>query len=124
MRSFVALDLHHVSIVVDDLAAARSFYGDALGLHEIDRPDFGFPGAWYEVGAAQLHLIEASEAPPRRPHFALEVDDLDAAVDALRAAGVTVEPFPEVAGAGKQVGVRDPSGNRVELRQAEEGYDA
>jgi glyoxylase I family protein len=124
MRSFVALDLHHISIVVDDLASARDFYGEALGLHEVERPDFGFAGAWYQVGAAQLHLIVADQVTPRRPHFALEVDDLDAAVDALRAAGVKVEPFPEVAGAGRQAGVRDPSGNLVELRQAEEGYDA
>jgi glyoxylase I family protein len=49
--------LHHVSISVSDLAGARHFYGHVLGLREIARPAFDFPGAWYELGDRQLHLI-------------------------------------------------------------------
>jgi catechol 2,3-dioxygenase-like lactoylglutathione lyase family enzyme len=49
--------LHHVSLVVTDLAQARQFYSKVLGLIEIERPAFDFPGAWYAVGEGQLHLI-------------------------------------------------------------------
>jgi catechol 2,3-dioxygenase-like lactoylglutathione lyase family enzyme len=49
--------LHHVSIVVTDLAAATAFYGGLLGLQEVLRPAFDFEGAWYGLGDRQLHLI-------------------------------------------------------------------
>jgi catechol 2,3-dioxygenase-like lactoylglutathione lyase family enzyme len=49
--------VHHVVLLIDDLAAARQFYGDVLGLTEIDRPDFKLDGAWFQLGAGQLHLI-------------------------------------------------------------------
>ena len=38
--------LSHVSVTVSDLGKARRFYGEFLGLVEIPRPDFGFPGVW------------------------------------------------------------------------------
>jgi glyoxylase I family protein len=46
--------LHHVSISVTDLDQARHFYGDLLGLSEIPRPPFDFPGAWYQLGEIYL----------------------------------------------------------------------
>ena len=49
--------LHHVSLPIRDLERAREFYGGMLGLTEIDRPAFGFGGAWYRVGDRDLHLI-------------------------------------------------------------------
>jgi glyoxylase I family protein len=30
--------LHHVSLTVTDLARARTFYGEVLGLPELERP--------------------------------------------------------------------------------------
>ena len=54
------LDVHHVSVCVTDIAAARAFYVDVLGFRErTDRPDFGFPGAWFDVGGRQVHLLSA-----------------------------------------------------------------
>ena len=113
---------HHVSLVVRDLAAARRFYGELLGLPEIDRPDFGFPGAWYQAGEIQLHLIVPPPgvdvgAPPAAlspvaAHLAFEIEDYDAVRAALEQAGLAV------LGLGPQVGqlfVRDPDGNGVEL---------
>lgn len=50
--------IHHVSLTVTDLERSRAFYREILGLAEIARPPFPFPGAWFQVGAAQqLHLI-------------------------------------------------------------------
>ncbi len=109
--------LHHVSINVSDVDAARDFYTRVLGLTErADRPDFSFGGAWLDAGSQQVHLIEADVPPPFGQHFALAVADLDATVAELRGLGVAVtDPVP--VGPGRQAFVDDPSGNRVELQQ-------
>lgn len=116
---FVATQLHHVAVVVNDLAAAREFYCDLLGLSEMNRPEFPTRGLWLAVGDAQVHVAEGDDPVPRRHHFALAVDDLGAAITDLEGAGLEVRRFPVVEGAGAQAGVRDPSGNLIELRQAE-----
>ncbi len=64
--------LHHVSLVVTDLAQARQFYSKVLGLIEIERPAFDFPGAWLAVGEGQLHLIVHPRA--QRPSGAAAID--------------------------------------------------
>jgi len=112
--------LHHVSINVDNVPAARDFYVRVLGLTERpDRPDFSFDGAWLDAGDQQVHLIEADVPPPLGQHFALAVTNLDAAVADLRALGVPVtEPVP--VGLGRQAFVSDPAGNRVELQEPPE----
>jgi len=118
----IASRLHHVSFTVSDIDAARRFYGEVLGLPEIERPDFGFPGAWFEIGDVQVHLIVPPEgAPVGRPppslspvagHAAFQIDDYEAVRDALRDQGVEVlETAPSVG----QLFVRDPDGNVIEL---------
>jgi glyoxylase I family protein len=109
--------LHHVSINVRDVAAARDFYTRLLGLTErADRPDFSFGGAWLDAGNEQVHLIEADVPLALGQHFALAVTDLDAAVAELRGHGVVVTE-PVAVGSGRQAFVNDPSGNRVELQE-------
>jgi catechol 2,3-dioxygenase-like lactoylglutathione lyase family enzyme len=109
--------LHHVSINVDDVEAARRFYVDVLGAVErSDRPDFGFGGAWLDVGRQQIHLIEAPVPEDNGQHLALLVDDLDATVAELRTDGIEVGDASPV-GTGRQAFTRDPSGNLVELHQ-------
>jgi glyoxylase I family protein len=109
--------LHHVSINVRDVPAARAFYVDVLGLAErADRPDFSFDGAWLDAGNQQVHLIEADVPPSMGQHFALAVADLDATVAELRGLGVDVtDPVP--VGPGRQSFLSDPAGNRIELQQ-------
>jgi catechol 2,3-dioxygenase-like lactoylglutathione lyase family enzyme len=51
---------------------------------------------------------------PNGQHFALLVEDIDATVAELRAAGVTISD-PSPVGAGRQAFVTDPSGNLVEI---------
>ena len=111
--------VHHVALDVDDLAAALRFYVGGMGFTELRRPDFGVPGAWLDMGEHQLHLVEVSGPLPANGgrHFALRVDDLDDAVASLRAHGVTVDPIPEIPGAGRQAFLVDPSGNLIELNQ-------
>ena len=113
------LGIHHVSINVDDLGVARSFYVDVLGFAErTDRPDFpGTPGAWLDVGGQQVHLI-VGEVPARMgQHYAVLVADIDASVAALREHGVRVSDPVEV-GTGLQSFTRDPSGNMLEIHEA------
>jgi catechol 2,3-dioxygenase-like lactoylglutathione lyase family enzyme len=110
--------LHHIALNVDDLDAATHFYVDQLGFPLLDRPPFDFPGAWLQAGEHQVHLmVMPGFEADRRQHFALRVDDLDAEVASLEAAGVEVFRAAEVAGAGRQAFLRDPSGNRIELNE-------
>lgn len=114
----------HVAIVVDDLAAARGFYVDVLGLPELARPDFGVPGMWLQAGALQLHFIENPTMPvpgPGFPHFAFAVgrDDWDETIAALRAADVAFLSQPserdDFGTTVRAAFVIDPAGNVVEL---------
>ena len=89
--------LHHVALPVSDLERSRRFYREVLGLSELERPAaFDFPGAWFSLGGAgQLHLIQREGGTVRRDkpvdsrdvHFAVRVDDFDAMLAHLRAAG-------------------------------------
>jgi len=111
------LGVHHVSLNVTDVAAAVSFYVDVLGLAERgDRPDFGFGGAWLDVGAQQIHLLEAALPDDCGQHVALQVPDLVAAVAELRDRGIRVSD-PTPVGTGRQAFLHDPAGNLIELQQ-------
>jgi glyoxylase I family protein len=109
--------IHHVSVCVRDSAEAVAFYVDVLGCVELPRPDFGFGGHWLDAGGQQVHLMESDAPRPQGDHFAIRVDDLEAAVNDIRAAGVTVNTLPHMAGAGHQAFLQDPSGNTIELNQ-------
>ncbi|MEE8580194.1 MAG: VOC family protein [Myxococcota bacterium] len=111
---------HHVSLTVSDIEKARAFYGDFLGLEEIQRPDFGFPGAWYAAGGVELHLIASpkdvqQKDPSPYPiggHTAFEIDDYEAVREVVKARGL------EVLETGAEVGqlfVHDPDRNLIEL---------
>lgn len=109
--------IHHVSLNVDDVDAAIRFYVDVLGFSvRDDRPDFGFPGAWLDVGGQQVHLIQAPAPDDRGQHVALQVADIEAAVAEVRGKGFEVsDAFP--VGTGQQAFLHDPAGNLVELQQ-------
>jgi catechol 2,3-dioxygenase-like lactoylglutathione lyase family enzyme len=111
------LAVHHVSINVDDVDAALHFYVHQLGFSERDdRPDFGFGGAWLDVGGQQVHLIEAGIPADLGQHFAVQVADIDATVAELRGKGLTVSDATPVA-TNFQAFLHDPAGNTIELHQ-------
>jgi len=111
------LAVHHVSVNVADATESIAFYTELLGgTVRADRPDFGFGGAWINLGSTQVHLIEAAVPPNLGQHFALLVGDLDAVVDELRAKGLTVADPADV-GPDRQTFIDDPSGNVIELHQ-------
>jgi catechol 2,3-dioxygenase-like lactoylglutathione lyase family enzyme len=111
--------VHHVGIAVADLDAAIVFYCGIMGFTlDTSRPEFSKPGCWLNTGASQVHLIElADEAPGPARHWAFEVDDLDAWTAHFEAHGVEFRRSTYRPGAGRQVFVKDPSGNAFELNQ-------
>jgi glyoxylase I family protein len=87
--------IHHVSLPVSDLERSKQFYRGTLGLQETARPAFDFPGAWYQVGDNQLHLIvdgqstfrEGKGVNSRDIHFAMRVRSFREALESLEANG-------------------------------------
>ncbi len=116
------VELNHVALKVADLEASTDFYGQVLGLRPLDRPAFSFPGAWFALGGQELHLIGgedhvAEPGQPRGNHFALRVDDVEAAAERLRGENVAFRgPNPRPDGA-LQVFLSDPDGHVIELCQ-------
>ena len=109
--------LHHVNINVRDVAEAVEFY-TSIGFAPVPRPDFGFPGAWLQMGEHQLHLSTSKNmVVDRAQHFALAVEDLDTCTGELDALGIDVIRVAQVEGAGRQAFFRDPTGNLIELNQ-------
>lgn len=105
------LRLTHVNLRVDRLPEALRFYGDVLGLEPIERGEKEGRGAWYRVGASEVHLTEdPTPQPPSKRHFALEVDDLAEARRRITAGGGALEKEE-----ANRFWTRDPAGNRVEI---------
>ncbi len=127
--------INHVAIVVSDVDRSRKFY-EKLGMAKIPRPKVNVPGEWMGIGENQLHIV-GERAPegridPRRPHMALAVDDIEAAKNALREAGINfVEPAARqdvipmneevLRLVGRQIWLEDPDGNMIELREEYKG---
>jgi catechol 2,3-dioxygenase-like lactoylglutathione lyase family enzyme len=114
----------HTAVLVTDLSRAEMFYGQVLGLPKVER-SLRFPGAWYQLGHVQIHLIQAERVHPdhvdpqrwgRNPHLALGVKDLEAARAQLAAHDC---PIQLSASGRAALFTQDPDGNVIELSQIE-----
>jgi len=113
-----------VRYLVHDVDAVLPFY-EALGFALADR--WGPPFAIVERDGLELWLAGpgtsaskpmpdgAVPAPGGWNRIVIEVDDLDAAMTRLRAAGARFRNEPIEGPGGRQVLALDPSGNPVEL---------
>jgi catechol 2,3-dioxygenase-like lactoylglutathione lyase family enzyme len=119
----LVLALHHVNVTVSPEAEAdaKHFYGNVLGLEQLSKPDGTRPsGAWYQIGANQLHLSVEREGrdPLSTSHVCFTVSDLSAAENRLREARVEIIPDPRPIEGTSRFYVRDPGGNMLEIVQA------
>lgn len=124
----------HIAVPVDDLAAARHFYGGVLGCPEGRSSD-----AWIDFNLfghqVVTHRIDGDDATPKRganpvdghqvpvPHFGVVLSpaDWDALAARLQAHGVSfvIAPHTRFKGeAGEQstMFLRDPAGNALEFK--------
>ena len=95
-------------------ARAREFYAGVLGLVEVPKPEpmRARGGMWFDGG---IHLgIEPDMRPSLKMHPALVVDDLDALIGKLVAAGYEWQDSDELPGV-RRGHTKDPFGNRIEL---------
>jgi catechol 2,3-dioxygenase-like lactoylglutathione lyase family enzyme len=116
MPEFAATQIDHVSVIITDVERSRRFYGDLLGLKEINRPrTFDFMVLWFELGNHQLHLLLKDQPDTHSPrHFALRVEDAVAARRYFREQGVRTEETTPIPGADRFF-IYDPDGNRIEI---------
>jgi catechol 2,3-dioxygenase-like lactoylglutathione lyase family enzyme len=117
----VGLDHVQVAAPRDEGAedAARSFYGDLLGLVEVEKPEVlrARGGVWFSLGQGELHVgLEASHTPARKAHPALLVRGLLELTVRLANAGVEIVAADELPGV-RRCFVFDPFGNRIELME-------
>ncbi len=112
---------------VKDLDAARGFYEGTLGLRvEVMNEQFGVTMLHLADGYDVLMYLSAEMTPPSYTILNFDVDDVDAAVDALGERGVEIERYPDfdhdekgiVRGPGPQIAwFKDPSGNTLAVLQ-------
>jgi catechol 2,3-dioxygenase-like lactoylglutathione lyase family enzyme len=134
---FEIRDLNHVNLVVKDLASAKSFYCETLGMEDLPRPaDLQVRGAWLHSQSAEIHLIveayathapgDLSYAISKQPgidigssrHFSLVINNTQALVQRLAAHGIEIAFGPVTRFGGLvQTYCYDPDGHLVEFTQ-------
>jgi len=112
--------LNHVAVHVADVKASIPFYRDVLGLPQLPRPGFDFPGAWFRIGQSQeLHLIgnrtEPVHSHSRGTHFALQVPDIKAVESELKSKRATFTGPKQRPDGAWQIFIQDPDGHYIEL---------
>jgi len=128
-NSFGLTRLDHVTLVVADVQVSREFYVGKLGMSEVGRPNFSFPGAWFQLGDTLIHITEASDLAgeagwgdrkvnriSRGHHIAFRTADFDLALAAIERFQIEIASKPQVRPDGaKQVYVYDPDKHLIEI---------
>ena len=119
----------HITIIVDDIEATRDFYVGLLGMKEMPRPDFDFPGAWFQIGNVQIHVTASSELAglagwgdrkvkslSRGHHFAFQVKSVEKAFKEIQKLNLKIASGPKFRPDGiHQIYIYDPDDHLVEL---------
>lgn len=100
-------------------AEARRFFGQVLGLEEIDKPEpLGVRGGcWFKVGSRQLHIgVEKDFRPSLKAHPAFAVENVGDLFAVLSRAGIRCTKDESLPGIHRFY-AEDPWGNRLEFTQ-------
>ncbi len=127
--------INHIAVVVPELDESMRFWIEALGLNlkKIeDVPDQQVRVGFLPVGDSNIELLEPTDHSsgvarylekrgPGLHHICLEVDDIDAMLARLKAAGIQlIDEVPKVTAGGKKLAFVHPkstNGVLVELYQ-------
>lgn len=120
-RSFTLAGIDHVQIAAPRgcEAEARRFFGQLLGLEEIEKPEElrSRGGCWFKLGAGQVHIgVEEDFQPALKAHPAFAIDGLDGLFAMLTAAGVRCAMDHALPGT-RRFYADDPWGNRLEFAE-------
>lgn len=112
---------------VDDMDAAKGFYGETLGLGVTElSEEFGVASIQLAGGRDTLLYVKPDFVPATYTILNFEVDDVDAAVDGLRERGVEMERYDGfeqdekgiARGPGPSIAwFKDPAGNILSVLQ-------
>jgi predicted enzyme related to lactoylglutathione lyase len=101
---------------VPNMKRAQRFYHDVLGL------PIGVAGNKFWCEYATKPVAVALNAPrPKSAAVALAVEDIHAAIDALRERGVKILMKPAEFGSCYMAFIADPDGNRICIHQRKDG---
>ena len=120
--------IDHVEITSGNLERSIQFYQKVFGFTLKERIKPPSPEieqiAFLTLGGTMLELlaIKNSAPPPKGPQvgfrtMAIEVEDMDRAIQYLKTKGVEVSWGPVALGKSKRAEVKDPDGLSIELRQ-------
>ncbi|MEJ1970786.1 MAG: VOC family protein [Rhizomicrobium sp.] len=113
--------IDHVQIAVPRALEAQClrFYREVFAFPELPKPEElrARGGAWFQVGALQMHVgIDPEPSPRSKRHICFLTGDLAAAKAELLRHGVAIEEESTAEGLSRFF-VRDPAGNRIEIGQ-------
>ena len=116
-HSFYGIDHVQLAAPAGCEDAARRFFGDVLGMEEIEKPAAlqKRGGVWFQCGNHQLHIgVDGGFAPARKAHPALHVRNIKSLKARIVRHGHQVKD-DELLPAAERFYVDDPFGNRLEF---------
>lgn len=113
--------IDHVQIAVPKALEAQclKFYREVFAFPEVVKPVElqARGGAWFQVGALQMHIgIDPDASPKSKRHICFLTGDLARARAAVVARDIAIEEESVAEGLSRFF-IRDPAGNRVEIGQ-------
>ena len=113
--------IDHIQIAVPRALEAKclAFYRELFAFPELSKPPElqARGGAWFQVGALQMHIgVEPDASPKSKRHICFLTSDLARAKLAVLEHGVAIEEESVAEGLSRFF-IRDPAGNRIEIGQ-------